>query len=203
MPRAITTVRWTAEALFNAVQVKELAVPSPFELRVLPQDGTPDLVLGFEVRDGVPQCRRAELLSTQDGREVLANDLRGVRLEDFLELAMEHVALSQREGRQEGETVTMAWSPADADRHRRDVLRQTRSVRREARRQLTDERLREVAQIYRDNISDKPTAAVADHFERAHRTGALYVQQARERIDPLTGKPFLGAAVRGKAGEQP
>jgi len=67
-------------------------------------------------------------------------------------------------------------------------------VRRESRRHVTDDVLREVAQIYRDNVDGNPTAAVARHTGRAHRTAALYVQKARE-------KGFLGPSIGRKAGE--
>lgn len=60
---------------------------------------------------------------------------------------------------------------------------------------VTDELLRQVAQVYRDNINDNPTTAVAHHTGGAHRTAVLYVQQARQA-------GFLGAALPAKAGEQ-
>jgi hypothetical protein len=46
----------------------------------------------------------------------------------------------------------------------------------------------------RANVSDKPTEAVAEHFDKGH-TAALYIKRARER-------GFLGPAIKGKAGEQ-
>jgi hypothetical protein len=55
--------------------------------------------------------------------------------------------------------------------------------------------LREVAAVYRANVSSRPTEAVAEHFDRRHRTAALYVKRAREC-------GFLGPATRGRAGER-
>jgi hypothetical protein len=78
---------------------------------------------------------------------------------------------------------------------RRGTLATVRSVRREARRRVTDETLREVARVYRENVENNPTAAVAAYTGRAHRTAALYVQQAR-------AAGFLGRTTPGKAGEQ-
>ncbi len=73
---------------------------------------------------------------------------------------------------------------------------ETRRAAREGRkRKITDELLREVAEVYRDNLERNPTQAVADRFDKSHRTAALYVQHARD-------KGFLGAAIKGKAGEQ-
>ncbi len=176
------------------VEVRDRVVAATFELEMHREDGTPDLFLGFEVRDGVPQCRRAELRSSEGGREVLSSDLRGVKLEDLLELAVVQVALALRQP-EDGEAVG-ALSMITTEEERRQTLSQTRGVRREARRRVTDDLLREVAQVYRDNVDDNPTAAVQRHTGRSHRTAALYVQQAREA-------GFLGASVRGKAGEQP
>ncbi len=60
---------------------------------------------------------------------------------------------------------------------------------------MTDDFLKDVARVYRENVDNNPTMAVAQYTGRAHRTAALYVKQAREA-------GFLGAASRGKAGER-
>ena len=60
---------------------------------------------------------------------------------------------------------------------------------------VTDDLLREVAEVYRANVSGKPTEAVANHFDRSHRTATLYIKRARDN-------GFLGAAIKGKAGER-
>jgi len=49
--------------------------------------------------------------------------------------------------------------------------------------------------VYRANVNDRPTEAVAEHFGRQHRTATQYIKRARER-------GFLGPAIKGKAGEQ-
>ncbi len=177
------------------VRVKNRAVPRAFEMELEYEDGRPDLTLGFEVRDGVPQCRRAELRSTEDGREVLASDLRGVKLEDLLELAVAHVAMVFEVHEQPGGVLT-SMEPVMTEFEARETVRELRSVRREARRRVTDDVLRAVAEVYRANVANNPTAAVAKHIGRSHRTAGLYVQRAREA-------GFLGKTTRGKAGEQP
>jgi hypothetical protein len=82
----------------------------------------------------------------------------------------------------------------DFDRGR-DAVAQTQAARAGRKVKITDALLREVADIYRANVSDKPTEAVAEHFDKAHRRAALYIKRARKR-------GFLGPAIRGKAGEQ-
>lgn len=182
------------DKVFDVVPVgKDLAVPPNFEMEIRHGDGRPDLVLDIEVRGGVPQCRRAELRSTEDGREVLASDLRGVLLEDLLESAVRQVSLYMSVEEQPGGVLTR-FEPAMGEAAGQDVLRQFRAVRREARRRVTDDFLRSVAEVYRANVDGNPTAAVSQHTGRSHRTAALYVQQARD-------KGFLGRSMRGKAGE--
>lgn len=181
-------------AIRRSVRLKNYVVPSAFDLEIQRENGTPNLLLGFEVREGVPQCRRAELRSTEDGREVLASDLRGVRLEDLLEFAVKNVAMTETITQQEGGTVT-AIEPVEDDAELSQTLKELRAVRQEARRHVTDDVLREVARIYRENIGANPTTAVAQHTGRSHRTAALYVQRARE-------KGFLGASVGRRAGER-
>jgi hypothetical protein len=67
---------------------------------------------------------------------------------------------------------------------------------RRGRRQLTDEFLGEVAEIYRANTARAPTHAVADWFQVARSTAGGYVQAARKR-------GLLGPAPsRGAKGEQ-
>jgi hypothetical protein len=77
---------------------------------------------------------------------------------------------------------------------RRRAAADVRAARRTSKRRLSDEMLEEVAQVYRSNVTNKPTQAVADHFGKAHRTAGLYVSRAREA-------GLLGRAHPGKAGE--
>lgn len=173
------------------VQVGTRAVPEAFELSIDRENGSPVLALGFEVRDGLPQCRRAELRSTDEGREVLSSDLRGVRVEDLLEQAVGAVAMLLDDDAERG-----VWTlePVTTGGELRGTLAETRRLRRQARRRVTDELLREVAEVYRAHVDDAPTRAVAERTGRSHRTAALYVQQARQA-------GFLGAATHGRAGE--
>ena len=189
-------------------RVKDRVVPRAFDLRMEHEDARPSVVLGFEIRDGVPQCRRAELLSTDDGREVLSSDLRGIKLEDLLESTMAAVAMVSTTSGLAGwedaplpdpaarpDLFSAAIRPATGGDDRTQTLMTVRAVRREARRKVTDEVLQDVARVYRENVGNNPTMAVAEFTGRAHRTAALYVKKAREA-------GYLGLAIKGKAGEQ-
>lgn len=70
-----------------------------------------------------------------------------------------------------------------------------RGLRSRRKRKVDDDLLREVAEVYRANVDRGPTQAVAERFDKATSTAALYVSLARQH-------GFLGAAINGKAGEQ-
>jgi hypothetical protein len=175
-------------------RVKDRMLPAAVTLHYERGHGIPDLTLQIEVRDGVPQCRQATLQSTEDGREVLASDLRGVKLEEFIEAAAVRVGMDLTEQRQPDGVVTVI-EPITTEKELRGTLAQIRAVRHEAKRRVTPELLQQVADVYRDNVDNNPTDAVAQFTGRAHRTATLYIHQAR-------AAGYLGAAIVGKAGEQ-
>jgi hypothetical protein len=151
-------------------------VPGKFTLNYTDNGSDPDFELQFEVRDGAPQCRSMKITSHEDGGEIQGKHLRMLRLEDWLEIALSHVAMVIRE-RQGGE---MMATPARDEVEMRDIIKHGRIARTDSRRAITD---------------TGPTRAVAEHFDKSLRTASLYVKQARE-------KGHLGKAIKGKAGEQ-
>jgi hypothetical protein len=68
---------------------------------------------------------------------------------------------------------------------------------------ITDDLLREVAAMYRDAVAAgfAPRPYIAGLMHRSTSTVAAWVQHARSRFDPLTGRPFLGPARSRQAGE--
>jgi len=172
------------------VQVGHVRMPKTFTANLSEDDdGAPDVALTFEVRSGVPECREVNIRATDDGREVKCSGLAGVRVEDILEAALRDLMLDIQI-RTAGELPD--WLDTEPGRTAVSESRKARVGRKVT---VTDELLREVAEVYRANVAGHPTAAVADHFDKAHRTAALYVKRAR-------GRGFLGAALKGKAGEQ-
>jgi hypothetical protein len=166
------------------VQVGLAMVPKRFTVHLVDlKNRGPDIELTFEVRGGRHECREARVVSPDDpGREVRSSDLCGVRIDDALEMAMRVIFYS---GDDEDTEIARG---VEAERE----VRKARAARKV---KITDALLREVARVYKANVSHKPTEAVATHFDRQHRTAALYVKRARER-------GFLGPAIKGKAGEQ-
>lgn len=160
-----------------------------FSLTYTPEGREPAWRMDFAVHDGVPQCRGLTIDSGEDGREIRSTDLRGLRIEDFLELATVNVATRVE---RVGDEVHLI---RDIEDLRSGASRRAaRAARRDARRKVTDEALQEVAEVYRANLQDSPTDAVRRHLGVAERTARAYVRRARDA-------GFLGQAIRGKAGE--
>lgn len=135
-------------------------------------DGAPDVAITFEVRDGVPECRKVCVTATDTGHEVRQTGIAGLRIEDALDDAIKNLILGNRH------------EPGVVRR----VMRESQAARASRRVTITDALLREVAEVYTANIKHEPTSAVAQHFGRKHRTAALYVQRARKagHLPPTT-----------------
>jgi hypothetical protein len=144
--------------------------------------------IDFEVRDGHPRCRRVVVEAGDRGPEVRSVHLRTLLIEDLLEGAATNVA-RQTVVDEHGVTTWVRTGFRDW----RDVVKDVRGARR-GRPRMTDEALSVVADVYRANVNDKPTKAVAEQFNVADRTARLYVKRARDA-------GFLGSAVPGKGGE--
>ncbi len=177
--------------------------------------GGVELRLALEMREGVPEVREVTFRSVGTGRAVRATDLR-IKLDDLLEDALMLAALlvstdakwrdtpfGRRELAAAPELYEGPWvRPSANESERLATKRAVQQTRKGPRRKVTDELLRDVAEVYRAHIDDRPTQAVRERFGMPQSTAALYVRRARERTDPETGKPFLGAALKGKAGER-
>lgn len=137
----------------------------------------PDLHLRFEMRSGTPQCREIFLQSHPDGREIRAADLPSATdLELYTEIACQMVALHVT-GELPAGSVMAAHSGSQPDLE--VVAKSVKRVRRNTRRQIPDDKLPVVAEVYRANPG-RGTAAVAERFGIALRTASLYVKRARD-----------------------
>jgi hypothetical protein len=169
-------VRYRTEDGAQVLRGTEILLPGRF-VACFPDDrGGPELHLRFEMRDGVPQCREVFLQSEPDGREIRQVDVKSVDVERFLEIACQMIALHMVEQYPAG-GVDAVMSHREPDLAA--VAKSVSRARRNTRRQIPDEKLSEVADVYRANPS-RPTAAVAERFGLALRTASLYVKRARE-----------------------
>jgi hypothetical protein len=181
-------------------QVGQVQMPSRFESQLVEQpNGDPDVSFVFEVRNGVPECREVHIIATEDGHEVQGINLAGIRLLDVRDRTIRLLF----QGFPTVSDGRVHWNPLFAtEDEKRDAVRSADAARSARKAKMTPDLLREVAGIYRAYVNDNPTQEIADHYNKSHRTAGGYVKAARQRTDPETGKPFLGPALRGRAGEQ-
>jgi hypothetical protein len=168
------------------VQVRYAQVPRSFTVKLVDlENHGPDIEVTFEVRNSPArhECRQVRVVSPDDpGREVKSSDLCDIRINDALDMAMRVIYYT---GDDEDNEIARGVVAEHAARE----ARAARQVK------ITDALLQEVARVYRENVGNKPTEKVAEHFDRRHRTATLYIKLARER-------GFLGEAIKGKAGER-
>jgi hypothetical protein len=176
----------------NGVDRVELSdgVTMPRRVTVIPVagDDLPRTEVVVETGDdGVPRCRAVRVTSGEAGRDVQASDLRGLPLEDVIVAAVKYTGTTATG------TALGGWGGLDEMRQRvQATTAAAKQARRGVRRRVTPELLRRVAEVYRAN-PDAPTKAVAEVFGVAHRTGTLYVRQARDAdllppVEPKRGK---------------
>jgi hypothetical protein len=164
-------------------------LPPRFEMDWASDGHQPSLRMQFEVIDGAPQCVDVQITRVPGGRAVQASDLRvASRVEDWTRGAAALVAEPMVERSGGAVATTPSRSASDAKAALAAIARSRRN-------KITDQFLRRVAEVYRAHVEDAPTAAVAEQFNVSHRTAGDYLRQARER-------GHLGAAIKGKAGEQ-
>jgi hypothetical protein len=189
-------VTWRFEGDF--VQLGEgRRVPNRFTVTVPPLGDEPEVRAEIEVRgDGVPECRDVRVVSVGAGRRVRARDLRAIKLDDIIEAGFGQVVwqpapLPERMRQHGVDPADWVTGPTPEQAH--VAIRDMRQAKR--RRVLTDEVLEVVAEVYRANVDRNPTQAVREHFGCGQSTASLYVKLARDR-------GFLGAALKGRAGEK-
>jgi hypothetical protein len=140
-------------------------------------EGQPALTMELAVVRGVPQCRRVVIESHEGGRDVRTMDLRAVALNDWVEKLYALVAtkiVEEKEG-----VVTATHSLAEPVV--RESMKVIETARKQGRRKLDDpDFLRGVADVYRQNLDDRPVEAVQAAYGGKYRTAADYVQRARK-----------------------
>jgi hypothetical protein len=154
------------------VVVGDRLVPSEISVEIRGGTSEPDLSMKIEVRQGIPVWTEVTLRARPDGPEVRDKDLSHVNLNGWIEQIVAACSYRYSGGAASGHEF---WGrPAD-DQGELANVRRVRS----GRTRVSAERLRKVAEIYRDHFTERPTDSVARSFGVSHRTAARYVQQAR------------------------
>lgn len=141
-------------------------------------DKWPSAQFVIEVRKGVPVCTSITVQAHDEGREVRSVDLRAVRLEDWVENIVAEASVTLVDHEDSVSYTVAAGSKSETEfTGAREVVRYARKG---ARRSVTDDLLRQAADIYRQNVDANPVESVATAFQTSHRTAARYVSKARE-----------------------
>jgi len=190
------TIGWAEWDRDSFVQVGDRAIPQRIDV-TLPStaDKWPSLQMTIEVRDGAPHCTELTMRAHPEGREVRGVDIRAVRLEDWVDNVTSEAAMDVVTA-EDGSMIfrrslASVMNGGKAEQEFREARKAMRNARSGARRTVTDDLLRQVADIYRLNVTDRPVEAVQGAFGTSHRTAARYVQTARD-------KGFLPPTTRGK-----
>lgn len=166
-------VEHPAVAPDRMVRMGGVLVPPRLTLTLAPTDaGDPAIVAEFVVVDGTPHCREVRVSVSQRRPGLRQADLAEFNVADWTEhvfALVAHRIVSVERGE-------MVLDTAEQSSARRAV---ERARRRRPPRKLTPEYLQRVADIYRDNIADRPTTAVSEQLEVNYRSALDYVQRAR------------------------
>jgi hypothetical protein len=171
----------------------EWALPRSFKVWIEAEEN-PDYGVTLEVapRAGSPVAKNVSVTAKTGG--VTTEGLRSIPLARYVDMACASAAWK----REEGEDGTITYRPPEPV-----VGFSSHHTRPSKGRRLSDEHLREVAQVYADALkarSRAPRKAVVDHWRQAHgevvadQTVATWIQKAR---DPERG--FLPPTNQRKA----
>jgi hypothetical protein len=147
-----------------------------------------DWTIAVAVIDGRPQCIALECHGQPLTPEALHRFPLGRMVEEATLMSARPVDEIPRR--------KITWANIDeARRAQAEALKRFRSQRRQGRR-MTDDFLREVADVYRQHVATrKPSKAVAEHFHYQPESARRVVREARLR-------GFLGPAHPGRGGER-
>lgn len=143
-----------------------------------PESTAPTLRMVITMVDRIPLCTLLAIERRENGRGVQSSDLRGIRLDDWIQDIVAQASMHVDLFEDDVITAVRASGGPEILAARKAV----RQMRRSSRRKVTGGFLAEVADVYRDNQeTGKPTRAVEIAFGTSHRTAARWVSLARER----------------------
>jgi hypothetical protein len=159
--------------------VGDRGLPSPVVYRHSGGKGQPALEVTLEVWNGVPVCTGVRMTAKPDDKiHIRAKDIKLVatQLENSIEYWMSYLAYEPVEPATPGRRQ---WQRRHSPSARSAALKTVRSARKEIRRTVTDDLLRQTADTY-NAVSSARTEAVARAFGVSPRTAQRYIEKARE-----------------------
>jgi hypothetical protein len=143
----------------------------------------PDRFCRVELRDDIPRLVELTYSAAESQTEVRQKHLRDTNIADLIDVLYGMLVIEIRDGEA---VLNLGELGSRQDVEIRNFLADTRMGK--GKRRITDELLRQVAEVYRANIDNAPTEAVARTFGQRTRQASTYVQKARERgyLPPTT-----------------
>ncbi|GAA1951140.1 hypothetical protein [Microbacterium deminutum] len=184
-------ITYEAQESGAVIKLGRTLVPERAVYAIAGRGGSPSLRVEFEMRDEAPICVSVHFDADTQGRGILTGDLttlpslNRLAVEVFAELSggmmstSEEAALDELDVTASIRAKTRAQFAAKTDRDaRRSAVADIRG----------DAELREVARVYRENLSEHPTEAVQDFLGLTRRTASRRIQQARAKgyLPPTT-----------------
>ena len=180
-----TDYGWIRVPLFEDGHViGDRLVPSIIEVDFPGAGGQPALYMVIEVIDKVPRLTELTFRRVDGGREVRAKDLELVKIDDWVETFVAMV--SGVVTRHEGGKMTIAYKTGPE--HVREGLKVISEARKGSRRPITDQVLRDVAEIY--NAQDK------GGIEAVQRAFGFSRSTAVRRINKATDAGYISKGKR-------
>jgi hypothetical protein len=125
------------------------------------------------VIEGVPVCNEVRVIRHSDRPSLTGREISRLPLSDWVRFACSMVGVGNQGAVR---TTTAEWG---TESYRSDIEGVVRRSRR--RNTVTDDFLRDVARIYKENADAAPIEAIRDAYPAAHSTAARWVKQARDR----------------------
>jgi hypothetical protein len=164
------------EMLQDFVKVEDVYVPAEFHLRLPGDADQPSLLITFQVRDGAPVCTAVNIEAKTEGHQVLPSDFEKLRngLNGWSEVAFKQVMHTARQQSGGEKAISLgSVDPVVARKAYNTAQKRTRT-------KMTEKLLREVADLYRDNVDEGPWRVIAERFGVSESTAGRYVLLARQ-----------------------
>ncbi len=182
----VTIRSWLDGPDGGPVRVGDFLLPRTAAYEVTGDNGSPDLHVRFEVRDGRPECVEIRMTAKENGRGLRTSDaqvltLDAMKIGVFAEMALLSVYDPET-------NVTMSSHITD-EREFWRALNEVDAVVKAPQRGITKAELEQVAKVYAENLQGSPVKAVqAVLGYKSERTAARRVQQARDEglLPPTT-----------------
>jgi hypothetical protein len=141
-------------------------------------NGHPDVVMRFEVRDGRPECVGIVITAKPDGRGIQTSDLEDLRIDPRAQQAFRHHAFPITDDQVNVQRLAADMAPTDPDYA--TVDKSVHEARHGQRKPVARAELETVARVYRTHVAGNPTRAVQEWFQYSPRTAARRIRQARD-----------------------